>query len=98
MIFVWKADAPFTSQNEVSMPYEKYIEYWMIRQVSRSFCIAFPKRRTKSVIAMSRCVTAGPTFFLDPFALRQWEDPNYKGTRIEYDPVSFTKLPKFHDC
>ena len=30
---------------------------------------------------------AGVTFFLDSFALRQWDDPNYGGTRISYDKV-----------
>jgi hypothetical protein len=25
---------------------------------------------------------AGPVFFLDDFAIRQWDDPNYSGTRM----------------
>ncbi len=29
------------------------------------------------------------TFFLDNFALRQWDDPNYGGTRVSYDKAAF---------
>lgn len=29
----------------------------------------------------------GDVFWLDTFALRQWDDENYQGTRIEYDKV-----------
>jgi hypothetical protein len=31
------------------------------------------------------CALDGETFFLDSFALRQWDDPNYGGTRVSYD-------------
>ncbi|KAG2452022.1 hypothetical protein HYH02_003060 [Chlamydomonas schloesseri] len=31
------------------------------------------------------------TFFLDNFALRQWDDPNYGGTRISFDKAEFVK-------
>eukprot|EP00775_Hariotina_reticulata_P008290 gene8290-8477_t len=31
----------------------------------------------------------GETFFLDNFALRQWDDPNYSGTQIHYPKASF---------
>lgn len=46
----------------------------------------------------SRCVTMaaqldkllhGDVFFLDAFALRQWDDPAYGGTRIAYDKAAF---------
>lgn len=33
---------------------------------------------------------AKPLFFLDAFALRQFDDPNYKGTRVNFDKVEFT--------
>ncbi|KAF6261580.1 hypothetical protein COO60DRAFT_1501168 [Scenedesmus sp. NREL 46B-D3] len=36
----------------------------------------------------------GDTFFLDNFAVRQWDDPNYSGTRIKYDKVEF--IEKVH--
>ena len=31
------------------------------------------------------------TFFLDNFALRQWDDPNYGGTRVSFDKAEFVK-------
>lgn len=31
----------------------------------------------------------GDTFFLDNFAVRQWDDPNYSGTRLNYDKADF---------
>lgn len=37
----------------------------------------------------------GDTFFLDDFALRQWDDPNYSGTRISYDKAEFVR--KVHE-
>jgi hypothetical protein len=33
----------------------------------------------------------GDTFWLDSFALRQWDDPNYSGTRISYDKAAFVQ-------
>ncbi|CAG9467509.1 unnamed protein product [Pedinophyceae sp. YPF-701] len=33
----------------------------------------------------------GDTFFLDPFAIRQWDDPKYSGTRIDYDKEKFVQ-------
>lgn len=33
----------------------------------------------------------GDTFFLDDFAVRQWDDPNYSGTRISYDKAAFVE-------
>jgi hypothetical protein len=43
---------------------------------------------------------AGPVFFLDEFAARQWDDPSFSGTRI---PSSVAKahfveqIHKFHE-
>ena len=31
----------------------------------------------------------GDVFFLDEFAIRQWDDPRYSGTRIEGDKQAF---------
>ncbi|KXZ41170.1 hypothetical protein GPECTOR_693g837 [Gonium pectorale] len=31
------------------------------------------------------------TFFLDSFALRQWDGPNYGGTRVVYDKAAFVQ-------
>ncbi|KAK9904840.1 hypothetical protein WJX75_003595 [Coccomyxa subellipsoidea] len=39
--------------------------------------------------------TAGEMFFLDEFAIRQWDDPNYSGTRICYSKSDFVE--KLHD-
>ena len=40
-----------------------------------------------SAIAMSGL--AGPVFFLDAFAGRQWDDPSYSGTRVSFDKAEF---------
>ena len=34
---------------------------------------------------------AGPLFFLDEFAVRQWDDPQYSGTRISYPKDKFVQ-------
>ncbi|EIE18622.1 flagellar associated protein [Coccomyxa subellipsoidea C-169] len=40
---------------------------------------------------------AGETFFLDEFAVRQWDDPNYSGTRISFSKTDFVeKIHEFH--
>jgi hypothetical protein len=39
---------------------------------------------------------SGDTFFLDEFALRQWDDPDYGGTRISYDKSDF--VARLHDA
>lgn len=45
----------------------------------------------------STMTTAGETFFLDEFAIRQWDDPNYSGTRICYSKSDFVeKLHSLH--
>eukprot|EP00899_Mesostigma_viride_P015141 jgi/Mesvir1/23628/Mv18304-RA.1 len=37
----------------------------------------------------------GDVFFLDPFAVRQWDDPNYAGTLMSHDKVDFVE--KVHE-
>lgn len=37
----------------------------------------------------------GDVFFLDDFAIRQWDDPSYQGTKITYDKADFVK--KVHE-
>ena len=34
---------------------------------------------------------SGDVFFLDAFALRQWDDSDYSGTRIAWDKANFVK-------
>jgi len=34
---------------------------------------------------------SGDVFFLDAFALRQWDDSDYSGTRIAWDKADFVK-------
>lgn len=47
-----------------------------------------------------RALPAGPVFFLDEFAARQWDDPTFSGTRM---PSSVEKghfveqIHKFHE-
>ena len=36
------------------------------------------------------------TFFLDDFAMRQWDDPNYGGTKIDFDKAAF--VARVHDA
>ena len=36
------------------------------------------------------------TFFLDDFAMRQWDDPNYGGTKIDFAKADFVK--RVHDA
>ena len=36
------------------------------------------------------------TFFLDDFAMRQWDDPNYGGTKIDFPKADFVK--RVHDA
>lgn len=38
----------------------------------------------------------GEVFFLDEFAMRQWDDPAYGGTRIDFDKAEFVK--KIHEA
>lgn len=38
----------------------------------------------------------GDTFFLDNFAVRQWDEPGYSGTRVSYDKTDFVKKAGTH--
>jgi Protein of unknown function (DUF3228) len=41
---------------------------------------------------------ASSTFYLDNFAIRQWDDPNYSGTRISFDKAEFVgKVQEHHE-
>jgi hypothetical protein len=40
---------------------------------------------------MASPALAGDTFYLDPFAIRQWDDPQYQGTRLHHDRADFVK-------
>ncbi len=54
-------------------------------------------RPSYSLRKKSTMATAGEVFFLDDFAIRQWDDPSYSGTRISYSKDGFVqKLHDFH--
>eukprot|EP01024_Parvocaulis_polyphysoides_P069846 TRINITY_DN85845_c0_g1_i1.p1 TRINITY_DN85845_c0_g1~~TRINITY_DN85845_c0_g1_i1.p1 ORF type:complete len:236 (-),score=30.60 TRINITY_DN85845_c0_g1_i1:334-936(-) len=36
-------------------------------------------------------VYSSKTFYLDEFAIRQWDDPDYQGTKIQYDKQKFVE-------
>ena len=40
---------------------------------------------------MADAALAGETFYLDAFAIRQWDDPKYSGTRISFDKAEFVR-------
>lgn len=45
---------------------------------------------------MANCL-AGDVMYLDGFAIRQWDDENYQGTRIRFDKADFVlKVHEFH--
>jgi Protein of unknown function (DUF3228) len=56
-------------------------------------------------LCLTRCrsvrmtaVLAGNTFYLDNFAQRQWDDPNYSGTHISYDKTEFVRrVHEYHE-
>lgn len=51
---------------------------------------------TRSVVAMASDL-AGDVMYLDGFAIRQWDDPHYSGTRISYDKAEFVrKVHEYH--
>lgn len=57
---------------------------------------ASTRQHTHAVVAAAAAMSAEPflhgdTFWLDSFALRQWDDPNYSGTRISYDKAAFVQ-------
>lgn len=55
------------------------------------------RKHTRAVVAAAAAAMSaepflyGDTFWLDSFALRQWDDPNYSGTRISYDKAAFVQ-------
>ncbi|GLC42260.1 hypothetical protein PLESTB_000648900 [Pleodorina starrii] len=55
--------------------------------------ITSPRARNISVAAAAAKAMSltTKTFFLDSFALRQWDDPNYGGTRVSYDKAAFVQ-------
>jgi len=63
---------------------------------------SWPRRRVQKssrelhVRAAVMAELHGDTFFLDDFAIRQWDDPNYSGTRISFDKAEFVK--RVHEC
>lgn len=54
------------------------------------------RHSVRSVATMAAPQLAGDVFFLDSFAIRQWDDPNYAGTRIAGDKAEF--LRKVHEA
>lgn len=50
---------------------------------------AIPSTR-HHILTMAACI-AGDTFFLDNFALRQWEDHGFAGTRMTCDKIEFVE-------
>lgn len=54
-------------------------------------------RPSYSLRRNSTMAAAGNVFFLDEFAIRQWDDPSYSGTRISYSKDGFVqKLHELH--
>ena len=47
------------------------------------------KRLTQISASPARAASMGDVFFLDEFASRQWDDPDYSGTTIEGDKQKF---------
>ncbi len=61
---------------------------------ARRQCRSTDLRPARIMQAMGAAQQAGGTgtanvFFLDSFAVRQWEDPSYSGTRMQHDPADF---------
>ena len=51
---------------------------------------AFPLRgRTQIAASPATTASMGDVFFLDEFAIRQWDDPDYSGTSIEGNKQEF---------
>jgi hypothetical protein len=60
----------------------------------RSYPIAKQRHSPIATMAASDADAAGlvgDVFFLDEFAMRQWDDPAYGGTRIAFDKAEFVK-------
>ena len=48
-----------------------------------------PLLKPQFALLMSTTATPKPTFVLDQFCLRQFDDPEYTGTRVDFDKESF---------
>mmetsp|Transcript_29396 Transcript_29396/g.75998 ORF Transcript_29396/g.75998 Transcript_29396/m.75998 type:complete len:289 (+) Transcript_29396:115-981(+) len=68
------------------------------RSANKRVVTPWPHRRRSLATATGGCATpvgamdaglVSETFFLDEFAQRQWDDPNYSGTRISFDKAEF---------
>ena len=61
---------------------------------------ARPTRRPDTTAPMASSPSSSglvtDTFFLDDFAMRQWDDPNYGGTKIDFDKAAF--VARVHDA
>lgn len=68
-------------------PLSQAVVYTHLKSPSRSQ-LASDTNRTRSTMA-GAALLHGDTFFLDNFAVRQWDDPNYSGTRLNYDKADF---------
>ena len=54
--------------------------------------------RPQLALLASMSASKPPTFSLDPFCIRQFADPKYTGTRIEYDQAAFAaKVNELYD-
>ena len=64
---------------------------------SSSFTNHTKTKTTQSTIVKTMATSSddaglvGDVFFLDEFAMRQWDDPAYGGTRINFDKAEFVK-------
>lgn len=48
--------------------------------------------RARTIITGTKAMSlVSRTFFLDSFAQRQWDDPDYGGTRVSYDKAAFVQ-------
>jgi hypothetical protein len=58
---------------------------------SHSVCRLAPRRQSQArrPIAMAQPLISGDRFWLDTFCLRQFDDPNFAGTRVKYDKKEF---------
>jgi hypothetical protein len=61
--------------------------------VDRSTCSLFSQPTRQQQLTG---LLHGDTFFLDTFAVRQWDDPNYSGTRLACDKRDFVRRVHEH--
>jgi hypothetical protein len=48
-------------------------------------------RIARATMSSGDASLCGDVFFLDEFAMRQWDDPKYGGTRIDFDKAEFVR-------